>query len=253
MFGAARSTVQGASGRAIPYAANAVRFNLDRLNRGSALTGSADGPAFTLSFWFKFIGGDGVLIFLFNTPSNRISFHRLGSSDKLRMQVTPGGSATKWLAETTAGFSSSVNTGWHHMLIAANLVSTPVGLMFIDDVDSVHTDVTGPLEATMDFESTTEWAVGGHNSGNVDRIDAEMADFWFDESFIDISVQANRRKFITPGLKPSDLGADGSAPTGSQPILFFSGDTDAWHTNKGDGGGFTENGALADAASSPSD
>jgi len=33
----------------------------------------------------------------------------------------------------------------------------------------------------------------------------------------------------------------------------LSGDTATWHTNKGGGGGFTENGALTTSSTSPSD
>src|SRR3546814_7073174 len=53
-----------------------------------------------------------------------------------------------------------------------------------------------------------------------------------------------------PPRRLSDL-ADGSTPTGSAPLVFLSGATASWHTNKGTGGGFTENGALTDAATDP--
>ena len=71
--------------------------------------------------------------------------------------------------------------------------------------------------------------------------------------YLDISVENNRRKFIDADGFPVDLGSDGSTPTGIAAIMFFSGATVSWHTNDGSGGGFTENGALTDAATSPSD
>ena len=40
-------------------------------------------------------------------------------------------------------------------------------------------------------------------------------------------------------------------PTGKSPDICLTGPTEDWHTNKGTGGGFTENGALTDAASQP--
>lgn len=43
----------------------------------------------------------------------------------------------------------------------------------------------------------------------------------------------------------------GGNPTGTDPLVFFSGATASWHTNQGSGGGFTENGALTDAATNP--
>jgi len=71
--------------------------------------------------------------------------------------------------------------------------------------------------------------------------------------FVDLSIEANRRKFIDAIGKPVDLGVDGSTPTGTAPLIFLSGTTIDWHTNKGSGGGFTEVGALTTATTSPSD
>jgi hypothetical protein len=55
-----------------------------------------------------------------------------------------------------------------------------------------------------------------------------------------------------------DVGADGSAPSGVAPAVYLhlaDGETpaDNFATNAGSGGGMTVNGALAVAASSPSD
>jgi hypothetical protein len=70
---------------------------------------------------------------------------------------------------------------------------------------------------------------------------------------LDLSVEANRRKFISAAGKPVSLGANGSTPTGSQPIIYLANPTATWQDNLGAGGNFTENGALADAATNPSD
>jgi hypothetical protein len=50
---------------------------------------------------------------------------------------------------------------------------------------------------------------------------------------------------------PVSLGADGSTPTGTAPIIFLSGATSSWETNKGSGGGFTENGGLTQSPDDP--
>jgi hypothetical protein len=86
-------------------------------------------------------------------------------------------------------------------------------------------------------------------------LDAEVAELYLNtKEFLDLSIEANRRKFISAAGKPADdLGASGEGPTGTNPTVFLSGDTVTWHTNKGSGGGFTEVGALTDASSSPSD
>lgn len=63
-------------------------------------------------------------------------------------------------------------------------------------------------------------------------------------SLVDLAVVANRRKFINADLTPVSLGADGSAPLGTQPPIFLtlpSGDTNAadFALNAGGGGVFT--------------
>lgn len=47
----------------------------------------------------------------------------------------------------------------------------------------------------------------------------------------DGKIEVNRAKFYNNG--PVYLGTDGSAPTGTAPDIFLSGDTVDWHTNKG--------------------
>ena len=63
----------------------------------------------------------------------------------------------------------------------------------------------------------------------------------------------NRRKFIDPNKDPVDLGEAGQFPTGTSPLVFLANPTASWQTNLGTGGNFTENGALTDGSSSPSD
>ena len=70
--------------------------------------------------------------------------------------------------------------------------------------------------------------------------------------FIDFSVEANRRKFISADGKPVDLGSNCSTPTGTAPAVCFSGNASSFGTNKGTGGAFTLTGTLTDAVTSPS-
>ena len=71
-----------------------------------------------------------------------------------------------------------------------------------------------------------------------------MADYIFDDTYIDLSVVANREKFILDGA-PVDPGSDGATAVGASPLIYLNQNTlSTWHTNAGTGGGFTENGAL---------
>lgn len=72
-----------------------------------------------------------------------------------------------------------------------------------------------------------------------------------------ITVKANRRKFISANGKPVFLGTDGSKPTGTPPIVFLSqqrNDTpNTFNINRGTGGDFTITGTLTESTTSPSD
>jgi hypothetical protein len=61
---------------------------------------------------------------------------------------------------------------------------------------------------------------------------------WFNTEYIDFSQEANRLKFFDAFNNPVDLGADGSTPTGSQPLIYMN---EGFHlgTNLGSGGNFT--------------
>ncbi len=122
--------------------------------------------------------------------------------------------------------------------------------LFFNDVDETNTSIK--VEGTVDY-TRADYAFGARVAGIL-KLTGCLAQFYLNpEEHIDFTVEANRRKFVSAGGKPVDMGADGSDPTGNVPLVFLSGATVSWHTNKGDGGGMTENGALTDCASSPSD
>lgn len=72
-----------------------------------------------------------------------------------------------------------------------------------------------------------------------------FGDLWFGAtaSFMDMTVVANRRLFITEDLRPVDLGTTGASPTGLQPAVFLhataSGSPSDFATNNGSGGAWT--------------
>ena len=137
-------------------------------------------------------------------------------------------------------------TNWHHALFSVDMADTAKRHLYIDDV--LDKTVLTYADDLIDLTGTI------HTFGSQPTIwkwDGCMADVWFGYGqYIDFSIDANRLKFIDVG-NPVDLGSDGSTPTGVAPLIFFSGATAAWHTNKGPGGGFTEFGALTDCGAFP--
>lgn len=231
------------------YAANAVDLNGSNtyLSRGADLSGISDGKELTVSLWFRLDGADSSRISFLAFDSVTWSIFRHEGNTIRASMATSGGSGNLTLISSSTYTSSAT---WHHLLIAADLANS-VADIYVDDADDENGAQTVTANSNMDFtrgDFTIGSFVGGGNLFN-----GCMADVWLDTTYIDITQESNRRLFIDADGKPVNLGSDGSGPTGSQPVVFCSGETASWHTNKGSGGGFTENGALTDCSSSPSD
>lgn len=229
-----------------PYVPNAVEFDgtSDYLVRGGALTDANDTKLFSGSLWFRRnTTGDTQVI--------------LEAADgAFKVQLDPSGEISISAEnESGAGILSNYNftwindTDWHHLVFSFDLSDINKRHIYLDDVS----DITAPDTYIDDFidATITEIAVGGGPTGLL-KFSGDLADLWIDfETYIDLSVEANRRKFISASGMPMYLGEDGSLPTGAAPDIFLTGDTENWHTNKGTGGGFTENGALTYSSSRP--
>lgn len=235
-----------------PFPVNAVHFggSADNLQREAALSGAVDSNSLLLSLWFNITGGDGVAQFLFTDSSAKILLQRR-TSGIFQFRLRSPAPATIWEIDTTASYTTVSNPGWHHLLIAAELDASPVGQIYIDDTAAPFS-VAEPLA-----EGDIDWTVGDYFIGSTQVPGAwyngDLAEVYITNEYLDISDVNNRRLFIDANGFPVDLGSTGNTPTGTDALIYFSGDTSTWHTNDGSGGGFTENGALADAESSPSD
>lgn len=145
---------------------------------------------------------------------------------------------------------------WYHVLASWDTnfsAGNKLSHLFINDVSdkTVVTDAAGP--DNIYYEGTDLYAFG-----NFATFGGAAADFYLNtESYLDFSVESNRRKFITSALCPVDLGADGSTPTGTVPAIFYHLDegevANNFVINAGEGGSFTLTGALTTASTSPSD
>ena len=239
----------GLFGSGGPHTSHAVRFNGTDvyLDRGGGLTGAVDGKQGTLSLWTNFKGGDGSFLFFLMSTDDKVRLVRNGTN-KFELECENTAGTNILLMTGTSSWTTS--SGWINALLSWDL-SVPVAHMYINDVDD---EAGGSTETndTIDY-TAAEWWIGA-STGVSNFLNADLSEFWFDDTFLDISVEANRRKFIDAAGKSVNLGSIGQLPTGSSPLICFNNTTTAgWEDNKGSGGGFTENGALADGASSPSD
>lgn len=224
--------------RYVPEAAQFVRADTDWLTRGGDLTDITDTKRVTGSVWVRrTTSGAGAVDEIYSASSRfRITFD-IGDN----VRVTARNAAdTSILSHSSAAITDS---DWHHILFSIDMENQAGSYVYVDDVNA-----TNFFTFTDDF---IDIAGGGHSigaNGGSNLFDGEMADFWLDTgTYIDLSVEANRRKFIDAAGNPADLGSAGEGPLGTAPDVFMSGDIADWHTNKGTGGGFTENGEITEA------
>lgn len=229
-----------------PSAAAPVTYGTNAyLHRtGSGLTGAADGKVGTVSFWFKFAsdhlasiitGGPNTSIFNANVD---IGFSTAG---RPVISLYSGGGSTVRVQMLAAG--DYHDGAWHHLLASWD-ANTGTRQMYIDDVSDVAT--SSGSNNNIDY-TNVNWRMGSLFDGSRDLAPDDLAEFWFDfTTHLDLSVAANRRKFIRADGKPAFLGTNGEKPTGSSPILYINGPASGYGTNLGTGGNFSTSGTFTD-------
>lgn len=228
------------------YNPNAITIN--RATETDQVTGShgisADSKTVTGSFWFRTDGSD----FYVTTGSGGEGMNiNMDASGDFKVEGrTAAGTEILDIRATGTGVANQ----WQHVLFSFDLSDPAKRHIYIDDVSGLDTINT----YTDDF---IDFTVNGDDlrlPANASSSIEQVADFWLDsDTYIDLSKEDNRRKFISASGMPMYLGADGSIPTGAAPDIFLSGDTENWHINKGTGGGFTENGEITYSSSRPGD
>ncbi len=226
----------------------------DWLSRGADLTGIVNGKVGTVSFWIK-SGADAqnneiiVNQNLSGASTGRFRIKLAGNKIEIAGKNT---GATEILKIESSANSVQVADGWVHVMASWDL-ATSAEHLYINGVSDIT--VTTSTNDNIDYTSTTpDWGIGSEPDGTGGRLNAGLAQFYLNTAeYVDLSNAENRTFFYNAnntGSSPSgavDMDADGSSPTGSQPIIFLNNPLATWHTNLGSGGGFTENGALTDA------
>jgi hypothetical protein len=167
---------------------------------------------------------------------------RLTGTDLLFVQLE-NSSGMQILQDNTSPFSLTADT-WHTFLFSVNTSTSTVHCYLNDALQTFNVDLSDTIHLNQD------WYAGRRADGQ-QEFNGCLAHFGFDDSFIDFSVEANRRKFFDSDNKPVNAGSDGSTAFGSQPIIWVP-DGD-FSNNRGSGGNFTENGDPGTCATSPTD
>lgn len=234
------------------YSAVAVLFDgTNDYASGSITAPSGTSKVGVFSCWFRITGANGnYLTFLESGAGTNlapINVYRWGPDDKIHILGKNSSAVTILDMQSTGTYRNGM--GWSHLLMSWDLAAG-TAQMYIDDVD---VRAAAPTVTNDNIAWGTTMTVGGRSTGVI-LMQGDLADLYVNSATaLDLSNSANRRKFITAGLKPVSLGANGSTPTGAQPDIFLSNPVASWHTNLGSGGGFTLTGALTASSSSPSD
>jgi hypothetical protein len=164
---------------------------------------------------------DAYQLLFFNPSTLSLFGKNVGNSIILRANVTVG------------------NTAWHHLLWSFDLANTGTRHLYLDDVAVGGSPWATYTNDVINF-AAANLGIGATPTG-ANRFNGDMADVWlrFGGAVIDFSVAANRRLFITADKKPANPGG---WPAGG--IVELRGAVNAWHINKGSGGGFNLTGAL---------
>lgn len=241
------------SSAAAEFAVDAADFDgtNDYMTRGAGLSGASDATKGILSVWVRLDGGDATIrTILYGTNARMLA--RIFSNDTVQLFATD--SADGQVLGVDSVSTLTAGASWRHILASWDCSSPAfTAAIYIDDVsDHSLTVASGTIDYTL-----ADWAIGAALD-TTEKFDGAIADLYFDQgTYMDFSIEANRRKFRTAAGKPADLGSDGSTPTGSAPISYHhldDGEAVAnFATNRGSGGNFTITGTLATASSSPSD
>lgn len=229
----------------------------DYMTRGAGLTGASDSKSGIISLRMKINGGDGMNMYLgmgdtlLGGGSGRVHFRRV-FTNVFRFDLQQSDGVTSATIQSVGTYTASAT--WMHLLASWDVATLGAHHLYINDVSDIS--VTEFNNATIDY-TMANWSVGAQVNA-AEKSNISFAEYYFAPGqYLDFSIVANRRKFISPSGKPVHLGADGSLPTGVAPIMYHhldDGEAVAnFATNRGTGGNFTITGALATASTSPSD
>lgn len=234
----------------------------DYATRGAGLNGLADGMFGTFSAWVRLDGGDsGSMIMLSGSTT-------VGGTTTRFTALRSSGNKFQILCRDASNFTifdiSTVNTytagaTWLHMLASWDVgivTSNAQCRLRINDVSDRVVNNYNSGHVNIDY-TLGDWAIGARPDG-ASKFNGCIAEMFFAPGYwLDISVESNRRKFISGDGKPVFLGDSGELPFGVAPAVYCKlndGEAaDNFITNRGSGGAFTLTGSLATGSSSPSD
>ena len=201
-------------------------------------TTGADNKLFTFSAWFKC---DNTNNMLYLDGNSSTSDFRVRAARYFNVTIVSAfnSSATEVL-QVRCSANLVNDTVLHHVLVTADLSNTSNRKIWIDGVVDTGANWLTYTNANIDWvHSRNQKMLDGWNGP--DNFQGSIAEIWFTNEYIGTDDD-NVYKFFFNG-QPVDLGSDGSTPTGTAPIAYYSvrdGDVISdWGVNRGSGPDFT--------------
>lgn len=219
---------------------------VDGLGEGTRATliGGVNTDDFTLSCWVRTVAGvtrvfQGIKSGRGTDPFPVLFGHGTAAGSGLQCWTKDDLNTYKF----KTAFPTVTAGVWHHVMISRTGTTVHAWLDGVDYSGSVTDKATGTIN------------IAGVDAGWFYRditSNVDIAEMYMNNSYIDLSVQTNRDKFIYRG-QPALMGSDGSVPTGSSPWIYFSGNATVIGagTNSGTGGNFTQSGTTTNSTNEP--
>lgn len=218
------------------YAPEAILFDgsTDFMLRSSALAGLPDGKQGTLSAWIRADGppldtrtifsgddiGDLHLVAQRLITSNAFTVNARNAADAIVLNFTSAG---------------SLSPEYRHVLASWDLATLTIQL-YLDDASDLAAGSTA-VDDDIAYSLPNRWNIGAIQSGAL-LFPGALSDFYFTDTFLDLTVESNRRKFIDEIGNPVFLGEKGENPTGSAATVYMRGNQTDQGINSGSGGDF---------------
>lgn len=230
------------------YSATSFSNASTYLSRTVDWTTDADSTFFLMSLWFKRGTTGATQTVWVHTDNSIYIFHLYFDTDnKLYLEMFNLGGLI-WNSANTI----TDTTTWHHIAISLD-ASTNSKTVYIDGVsDSTVGNLTNV---------NVQWTSAINQNGfcTDDTLGTQLFNASICEpylcnthtSYYDLSIAANLQKFRSVAGKPVNLGANGSTPTGTIPLIYMHGDYTTFNINNAGKGDWTTSGTLAAASDKP--
>lgn len=217
----------------------------DGWTRAAGLTGAADGKLGTFSGWFRIDGGDGNRL----TMIGGGGFCEIRRENSNRFRFLTYTAAAALVLDIQTNVNVVAGADWRHVMASWNMANAAQRHLYLDGADALQ--VTAYNNLDMDY-TRAAWAYAIAVGGGSPWEGAVSETYFQPGEYIDLSVAANRWLFRHPNGQPPNIGADGSSPTGTQPLMYMV-EVGSAMTNLGSGGAFVVAGAPTLSANSPKD